>query len=114
MADKTPQDIARRVGVSTDGKTVRQVIGIAREAFARRAQDYVDLHFEAAEVAAKKGDAGPAQWALERIAEAGQHVVDTAKQAPQQPTLQIGIAIGGVPQPGRALPAASIDAELIP
>jgi hypothetical protein len=96
-------EIARRAGVSADGKTVRKVIETAREAFARRAEDYVELHFRAAQEAAQNGDAGPAQWAIERIVEGGVRVVDNMKAAPTMPSLQIGIAVGGVPQPKQAV-----------
>jgi hypothetical protein len=39
----------------------------ARQALQERAKDYVDIHTKAAKVAASKGNATPAQWALEHI-----------------------------------------------
>lgn len=99
MDSTSPPEIAKKVGVGTDGRAVRKVIESAREALARRAEDYVELHYMAALNAAAEGDAKPAQWALERITEAGARIVDSPKVTPTAPSLQIGIAIGGVPQP---------------
>jgi hypothetical protein len=44
-------------------------IAAAREALQKRAEQYVDIHTKAAKVAASKGNATPAQWALEHISE---------------------------------------------
>jgi hypothetical protein len=74
MDGKSPEDIAKIV--KRDVGTVRAVIRFAREALARRAEDYVELHWVATVVAASKGDARPAQWALERIQAEGEHVVE--------------------------------------
>mgnify|MGYP001610756385 CR=1 FL=1 len=87
-----------------------RVIQAAREALARRAPDYVDLHFQAAEVAAAKGDARPIEWALSRIAEDGARIVDSEAAAQAMPSLSIGIALGGV---RGALPAVTVE-ELPP
>lgn len=88
---------AVELGVEANGKPIKAVIKSAREALARRANDYADLHWNAAVMAAMKGDAGPAQWAIERIAEGGQRIIDAPKSGPAAPTLQIGIALGGMP-----------------
>lgn len=85
------------LGVEANGRPIKAVIKSAREALARRANDYADLHWNAAVMAAMKGDAGPAQWAIERIAEGGQRIIDAPKSGPAAPTLQIGIALGGMP-----------------
>lgn len=73
MDRKSPEAIARLV--KRDVGTVRCVIRAAREAFARHAEDYVELHWRGAVVAASKGDARPAQWALERIQAEDTHIV---------------------------------------
>jgi hypothetical protein len=55
---------------SLDGKPGRPSfvnVQRAREALQARAQKYVDLHAKAAEKAASRGNANPAQWALEHI-----------------------------------------------
>lgn len=74
MDKKSPEAIA--VLVKRDVCIVRFVIRAAREAFARHAEDYVELHWHGAVVAASKGDAGPAAWALERIQADGKRVID--------------------------------------
>lgn len=108
----TPQEIAKAVGVSTSGVPVREAIKKARQVLANAAEKYVELHMVATEIAAMKGDAGPAQWALERIAEGGQRVVDAPKTGgPTGPGLRIGIAVGGVPQ--RSLPP-TVDIDEVP
>ena len=99
--ESTPVEIAKAVGVSTSGRPVREAIKVARQTLAGAAEKYVELHMLATEVAALKGDAAPAQWALERIAEGGARVVDAPKAGPTGPGLRIGIAVGGVP---RSLP----------
>lgn len=95
----SPQKAAAAVGVDATGKSVKELIAVARAAFARRATDYVDLHFQAASVAAEDGDARPAQWAIENIVEGTDRIIEPAKSVPQsQPTgVRIGIAIGGIP-----------------
>lgn len=108
MDAKTPAEIAVKVGVSTNGRAVRATIRAARESLQQNAERYVELHMLATEKAALDGDAGPAQWALERIAEKGDRIVDTPKSAGVMPSLQIGIQVGGVP------PTHAITAEELP
>ena len=112
----TPAEIAKKVGVSTSGRTVREAIKVARQALAGAAETYVELHMLATEVAALKGDASPAQWALERIAEGGARVVDAPKTGPTGLGLRIGIAVGGVPQrslpPGVSLDDVTVEADV--
>lgn len=106
------------VGVEATSKSVRQLIRDARAKFARRADFYVETHATAAAVAASKGDARPAEWALEHIAEEGERIVDSVKvAAPLAPAaVNIGIAIGGIGQPQvqstRLLPAE--DSDILP
>lgn len=123
----TPQQMAIKLGMGADGRTVRQVIKAARKAFAERVEDYVEIHHKAAIKAYENGDPkslavaiAAAEFALQRIAEDGDRVVDKESNAPTQPSLKIGIAIGGVPGGLPALPTLSdvtpepADAELVP
>lgn len=96
-ATRAIRTAAVELGVEANGKPIKAVIRAAREALARRANDYADLHWKASVMAALKGDAGPVQWAIERIAEGGQRIIDAPKSGPAAPTLQIGIALGGMP-----------------
>lgn len=125
MDISTPQEIAIKVGVSADARPVREVIRAARRTLALNAEAYAAAHMEAVTAAIADGDpkalavaVKASQWALERIADGADRVVDSAKQAPTQPSLQIGIAIGGVPQPPALPPAEdtvdAISPELMP
>jgi hypothetical protein len=71
----------------------------------------VDIHLEAARTAALTGDAKPAQWALEHIQDGEQRVVEREKAGTGQPSISIGIAVGGIPQP-RALTSPVQTSEL--
>lgn len=97
--DATPVAAAIAHGLEASGVSVRELVKSARSAFARRAEFYVEAHATATIIAAQKGNAEPAQWALERIAEDGERVVDSPKMAPtlQPAAVSIGIAIGGIP-----------------
>ncbi len=114
MDTETPAEIAKSLGRAPDFKPVRAVIKAARAAFALRAEDYVALHYQAAMIAAEQGDAKPAQWALERLAEQGDRVVDAPQQGSSTaPSLQIGIALGGLLKAGPepvALPPIEVTA----
>lgn len=105
----TPAEIAKKVGISTQARPVREAIKVARQVLAGAAEKYVELHMLATEVAALKGDATPSQWALERIAEGGARVVDAPKTGPTGPGLRIGIAVGGVPTQRSLPPSVSLD-----
>lgn len=96
MDTHTGLEIAREAGISPHNRTPKEVISAAREAFALRAGEYVELHFEGAQVAASKGDTGPAEWALSRIVEQGTRVVDSEKAGATGPSLNIGVMVGGV------------------
>ncbi len=106
--------IAIKAGVSADAGVVRQTIKAARTALQSRAEFYVEAHALATIAAAADGDAKPAQWALERIAEGEDRVVDPVKaeQAPAAPTFNMGFVLGGVPMPVVALPPAVLDGEV--
>lgn len=110
MDSQTPAQIAVLTGTSTTGRAVREIIKEARATLQRRAVFYLDLHAQAATVAAEQGDAKPAQWALERIAEEGDRVVDEPKSAPAAapPQFNLGFVIGGIPMPSRQLTAGDL------
>lgn len=93
-------------------ETVRAAIVKAADLLAQRSEEYADLHFVATKIAATKGDAAPSQWALERIsAESADgkgrvRIVEPLKSdsdTPMMPTINIGLALGGIPDPGRAI-----------
>ena len=95
-----PTNVAIELGMSVEAKPIKEVIKTARELFARRAGEYVEIHLMAAKMAALDGNAKPAQWALERIAEGGERVVDApSATATHAPSFNIGFSIGGVPLP---------------
>lgn len=97
MEDHSPREIA--VVVEQSPEAIKRVIKAARQKLQMAAETYVDMHLAAAGIAATAGDAKPAQWALERIQEGEQRVVEREKAGPGQPSIQIGIAVGGIPQP---------------
>lgn len=101
LAGATLPEAAVATGVGVDSRPVRALVKEAREAFARRVGDYLDLHMAATRNAAADGDAKPAQWALERIAEEGVRVFDQPEvaSAPKATAISIGFRIGGIPQP---------------
>jgi len=92
------KDAGRVLGL-TKAK-VDEVLDGAKLELAARAREYVDLHLQAARVAAEKGKAEPSQWMLERTG-----VVSSAP-APQ-PGQQGGTKIIiGINLPGLAPDAA--------
>lgn len=109
---------------------IRKAVVSARERLQESAGTYAELHLEAARVAAREGDAKPAEWALERITaptEDGkglERVVEPIKGAGQvqtMPVVNIGIGLGGI-APGAKLtpqveiqriPVAAIEGKLI-
>ena len=97
MDTRDPAEIAITCGYGADTRgTVNQIIKAARTRLAERACEYVDLHTQAARVAAADGDAKPAEWALTHIAEGADRVVDAERAVPPGPSVQIGIALGGI------------------
>lgn len=99
------EEIAANAETGQDGRKVREVMGAARETMQRRVGEYVEIHLVAAKVAAMKGDAEPAQWALENIVTEGERVVAPPQRnlPPPPPTFNLGFVIGGMPQ--QAVPA---------
>jgi hypothetical protein len=115
LMDKlTATEIAAKAGTSRDGRTVRSIIKAARTALQQRAEFYVEAHAAATVVAAAQGDAKPAQWALERIAEGEDRIVDRDKnEGPSAPTFNIGFNMGGVPKQLAPAPVEVLDAETV-
>lgn len=112
MMDQAPPEKIARI-VARDTTTIKALIKSARQSMQSRAEDYVDAHWAATTVAAALGDAKPAQWALERISEGEQRVVEKEKAGSTSPNITIGIALGGVPQPKAAIDVTPISiAEL--
>ena len=50
------------------GRPIGATVERARAALQSRALEYVELHAQAAAIAAKRGNSNPAQWALQHIA----------------------------------------------
>lgn len=112
MGSKPPEAIARVV--HRDTTAIKAVIKSARQSMQSRAEDYVEAHWNATKVAADLGDAKPAQWALERISEGEQRVVEKEKAGTSSPSISIGIALGGVPQPKAPIEVKAIEVKEIP
>lgn len=101
--DMRGKALAKALGRST--RAIRNAIVEARERLQTRARAYADLHFEAATRAALEGDAGPSQWALERITAPGEkgeleRIVEPESKGKQEqiqmPTIQLGFQLGGI------------------
>src|SRR5690606_23537733 len=81
---------------------------------------YADLHLKAAAVAAREGDAKPAQWALEHITDPeGGRVAQPAAKAVAEKSggsggvkVFIGVKVGGLPR--QAIEATVVSAEDVP
>lgn len=109
--------IARRAaaeGHPVDPRSVTTIIKAARRTLAERAEFYVEAHGVATIRAAIEGDAKPAQWALDRIAEDGERIVDApqAEAAVAPTTFNIGFKMGGLPEGVTVAPAA-IEGEVV-
>lgn len=116
LADKLSDlEIAERAGVSTNGRMVRDVIRDARSKLQRRVDFYLEAHAAATVAAAAEGNAKPAQWALERIAEGEDRVVDLpAKEAPAAPAqFNLGFVMGGIPMPATTPAVKAIEGEVV-
>lgn len=109
MDKETPEHIAALV--QRDTKAIKDIIKTARQNFQNKAAQYVEAHWEATQVASAMGDAKPAQWALEHLAEGEQRVVEREKAGSSSPSIQIGIALGGVPTPATAVFSAPLPAQ---
>lgn len=119
-ATKRAKALAVVMGRSTE--TVRRAIVSAAQRLAERSEEYTDMHFVAAKIAAAKGDAAPSQWALERISAEGEEgkgrirIIEPLKtegDAPQMPTINIGLALGGIANPPVAMKQISPIATLV-
>lgn len=121
MADKSAGDIAIQVGADSSGRSIKTIIAKAREGFARRADSYAEIHYLATAQALANGDAKSlavalrgAEFALERTEEDGARIINKDSSAPTQPSIQIGIALAGVPTTSAALPPVPTMGELPP
>jgi hypothetical protein len=104
-------------------EALRKAIRDARERLTSNAGLYVELHAKAATKAATRGDARPAQWALEHLSEGNERVVEPA---PQAAAVNVGVQVVlpsfAAPGPQNpALPAHpenievdALDAQLLP
>lgn len=83
--------IAESLGRSPNA--IRRYIADARELLDSAAADYVAIHRKAAETAAEKGDARPAEWMLERTG-----VVKPESKTPESKgfTVKIGVILPGL------------------
>ncbi len=98
MDSLSMSDIATKAGVGVGA--VSEVIKGARLTLQQRAKFYVEAHAVATIAAAAEGNAKPAQWALERIAEGDDRIIDQPKAdaATAPATFNIGFKIGGLPE----------------
>lgn len=95
----TPSEAAIAFGLDASGNSVKVAVKTARRMFVDKVGFYLQAHEHATRRAAEQGDAKPAQWALERMAEGGERVFDApdAGQAMKPAAVRIGIRIGGIP-----------------
>lgn len=119
-----PIKMSDREGILELHKSVEYVRGLARAADAilkHHLPRYAELHLQAAEVAAKDGDARPAQWALENIkpGPGEKAVIDAPKlgpggrdSGPGGVQVFVGIALGQVP--ASASTAQVVDVKATP
>jgi hypothetical protein len=88
------KDAGRVLGLSK--QQVDKALDDTRLEMAARASEYADIHFAAAKVAAEKGRAEPAQWALERLGVV-QPEQTAAPAVAAGPVIKIGIMLPGLP-----------------
>lgn len=82
---------------------IRRAVEEAHDTLIERAGRYADIHMQAVETALENGDAKSlevaaraSQWAMENINLDGQGVVEKPAAKPMGPSIQIGIALGGM------------------
>lgn len=79
---------------------IKKMIQEAREKFAERAGEYVDIHYQAATGALADGKyevAGDlAQWAMKEIASEGVRIIDRPSEVVNVPKVMIGVKLGGI------------------
>jgi orotate phosphoribosyltransferase-like protein len=93
----TQNEISKVLDISPH--TVAKALEDTKVAFVARMSEYADLHLAAARVAAAKGKAEAAQWALER----GGVVKPPETESSKGVRVQIGIAL-----PGLSLPTGAV------
>jgi hypothetical protein len=84
----TAQTLAPVLGRTPEA--LRKAIREARERLTANAGLYVELHAKAAALAATRGDARPAQWAMEHIADGSERIVEPA---PQAAAVNVGVQV---------------------
>lgn len=98
--------------------TVAQHIELAKKRLQERALEYVDLHMESAKKALEIGEVGEArkaaEWALSKISAKDNEgkivrIIDESSAHESGPAIQIGIALGGLPQPTRVIEAERVE-----
>jgi hypothetical protein len=79
--------------VENQGRTARAILQ-------ERLPEYADLHWKAAQAAAEKGDARPAEWALQSVKAGKASVVEPPPKVPAEAGVKVfvGVNIGGIPQ----------------
>lgn len=108
---------ARRTEILELHKSSEYVESLALQAKAilrERLPEYAELHWQAAQAAAEKGDARPTEWALSQVKTEKGPVVDPPAKTPESGGVKVfvGIQMGGVPSAG--LPAVTVDAQSMP
>jgi len=91
---------------------VRTCIARAKARLVSNADRYAEAHMDAVDGAIKKKDFETAgklsQWALEKIGDGGERIVEASQAVPVNPRIFIGLKLGGL-----ALPAgATLDADV--
>lgn len=86
------REIAQVLDVSPS--VVAKALEDTKLAFVARMSEYADLHLAAARIAAAKGKAEPAQWALERGGAVKQPEAESSKGV----TVRVGINLPGLAQ----------------
>lgn len=85
-----------------DPEQVKELKTRALALLMERLPEYSQLHFEATKMAALKGDARPAEWALTTIKEAGGQAVLEPPQKEALPSgtkIFVGVSLGGITPP---------------
>ena len=80
---------------------VKAHIKLAREQFRLNAMTYTQIHLRAVENALAERDYDTArkgsEWALERISEGGERLIDKEEKGQRDQKVMIGIQLGGIP-----------------
>lgn len=85
-----------------NAKHVEEVFLEAKAILRENVPRYAELHLEAAEVAAEKGDSRPMEWALQHVKGKDAPIVEPPAKEPVSSGVRVfvGINMGGVPTDG--------------